>query len=628
MKPLVYVLLILWLAAAAGVIAQQSLTPSYNSFTGGQVTPHLEGRTDFPKYMESQRITQNFLPLTEGPIRKRPGTTLGGAWDQIPGEPQTMTYFSQNGSILGVPLVGSTLQRLSGEAVDLSGGLVGFTMVGHPFAAGQTIKFYGVSVNYSGTFTLHANTSVNQLVFTSSFYAEDFDLISPGATAFRFNSLPSGLGRSTQDSNGNIYYGFTSVNYAPKSPAPAAWSDASVSYVIGDYVTFAGAHYKCVVNHTSNASKACAGGGQPNLNYINALCPNGEWLRLASWIAKVDVAGAVDYDFFDTENQTIGANGGELCSLDVQGDYMYVTSTNRRVHKFSMATGATEWDTGVVSGVANYDADTDSNGNTFTTNIGPGTTLVGFSAGHVNQVDIDGNLTEVSIHGTNAIWIDETIAYEGQTGILLSGQRADSEPTLATCKNIWIRALNNLSTGTEIALGPVTGSGPYTSAQVEFNNIKTYNGFIYVLLEGVADGTIYKLDTSLTPLDTLVVADASGFYFDLDDNLVVLRQDSGGSYDECLLMYDPSDFSPKSSVTFPTGTEFLKLWADQSQFGGEVHLYPASAAPTSQPAAEQPDAARLIPFVFSTDDSYILAFDAESLGFLRTNSGVSGRIQE
>jgi hypothetical protein len=41
-----------------------------------------------------------------------------------------------------------------------------------------------------------------------------------------------------------------------------------------------------------------------------------------------------------------------------------------------------------------------------------------------------------------------------------------------------------------------------------------------------------------------------------------------------------------------------------------------------------PDAARLIPFVFSTDDSYILAFDAESLGFLRTSNGISGRVQE
>ena len=55
-----------------------SLTPPFNSFTGGQVTQHMEGRIDYPKYSQSMREMQNFFPLKEGPATKRPGTVLAG----------------------------------------------------------------------------------------------------------------------------------------------------------------------------------------------------------------------------------------------------------------------------------------------------------------------------------------------------------------------------------------------------------------------------------------------------------------------------------------------------------------------------------------------------------------------
>jgi hypothetical protein len=60
----------------------------------------------------------------------------------------------------------------------------------------------------------------------------------------------------------------------------------------------------------------------------------------------------------------------------------------------------------------------------------------------------------------------------------------------------------------------------------------------------------------------------------------------------------------------------------------DIWYMPADYSCSNTASGYTPDAARLIPFVFSTDDSYILAFDAESLGFLRTDSGVSGRVQQ
>ena len=58
--------------------AEDTLTPPFNSFTGGQVTQHMEGRTDYPKYSQSMRESQNFTILKEGPVTKRPGTVFTG----------------------------------------------------------------------------------------------------------------------------------------------------------------------------------------------------------------------------------------------------------------------------------------------------------------------------------------------------------------------------------------------------------------------------------------------------------------------------------------------------------------------------------------------------------------------
>ena len=68
--------IIIFVLMVGSLFAQDSLTPPYNSFTGGQVTQHMEGRTDYPKYSQSMRELQNFTILKEGPATKRPGTVF------------------------------------------------------------------------------------------------------------------------------------------------------------------------------------------------------------------------------------------------------------------------------------------------------------------------------------------------------------------------------------------------------------------------------------------------------------------------------------------------------------------------------------------------------------------------
>ena len=50
------------------------VSPSITSFNAGQVSPLLEGRSDFQQYNASSRTIENMLVATQGPVFRRPGT--------------------------------------------------------------------------------------------------------------------------------------------------------------------------------------------------------------------------------------------------------------------------------------------------------------------------------------------------------------------------------------------------------------------------------------------------------------------------------------------------------------------------------------------------------------------------
>lgn len=50
------------------------VSPLTPSFGAGELSPWLEGRSDFEAYPKGLRICENFMPLVQGPATKRPGT--------------------------------------------------------------------------------------------------------------------------------------------------------------------------------------------------------------------------------------------------------------------------------------------------------------------------------------------------------------------------------------------------------------------------------------------------------------------------------------------------------------------------------------------------------------------------
>ena len=51
-----------------------SVKPAKMQFNGGELSPWLRGRTDIAKFSETAKLCRNFIPLTEGSLKRRGGT--------------------------------------------------------------------------------------------------------------------------------------------------------------------------------------------------------------------------------------------------------------------------------------------------------------------------------------------------------------------------------------------------------------------------------------------------------------------------------------------------------------------------------------------------------------------------
>lgn len=64
------------------------------NFNGGELSPFLDGRIDFPKYLTGCKEMTNFLPTVYGPMTKRPGTRFV---EDLDGEAQLFPFeFSES----------------------------------------------------------------------------------------------------------------------------------------------------------------------------------------------------------------------------------------------------------------------------------------------------------------------------------------------------------------------------------------------------------------------------------------------------------------------------------------------------------------------------------------------------
>ncbi len=161
-------------------------SPSITSYNTGQITPLLEGRSDFQKYNSASRTLENVFVYAEGPVTRRPGTRY---ITQVPGEiigfePPDANY---NWMVV-IPEWGNASARTNLKIIygyngvhvsvadinNIGGDLWGIPTVGHPFVSGQQIEIVGSSAAIDDFYTLQAQTTANELVISDN---EDFSSI-------------------------------------------------------------------------------------------------------------------------------------------------------------------------------------------------------------------------------------------------------------------------------------------------------------------------------------------------------------------------------------------------------------------------------------------------------------------
>jgi hypothetical protein len=451
-------------------------------------------------------------------------TGSGGDWEWEFGgyyPDWIMTYFSSATTIEGLPLVGQRMLYLSGTAEDINSvgvgatGLIGITMNGHPFSAGQPIVFHGTGGTYDGTiYTLDAATTANQLVFEGVYLVADFDAMSPSPTAVLQITFATGLGRTVQESSGNMYFGCNSI-----------------------------------VNGTQ--------------------------------LFKISQLGAVDYDFFSVTVDDPWRNDTVTDVMIFNDQFIYVVITGAWLYKFDLATGELIYRTHDASNSGGLQSSVDDVGDVYMMGIGPDFPEAWGATKNASRFDGSTGLRSsqlVKSHGTTGCYFSTELVHDGDTGFFLGGgswgyfgSKEDAE------EKIWNLNLNTRD-GSKYAtklLGELTGGPPvWQTESVEFDDIKTYGGFIYALTS--TPGIIYKLDTNLNIVSQSdVIDDIKAFYFDPNNNLVVIRQ-QGSTYLNPILFYTP-DFVYQGEIALPW--YFLHSWND-GFLRGRHHFYANTENPT------------------------------------------------
>ena len=60
-----------------------SIKPVQNQFNGGEISPYMDGRFDLPAYQYSVALMQNFIPISEGCVKRRGGSHFVASAKQV-----------------------------------------------------------------------------------------------------------------------------------------------------------------------------------------------------------------------------------------------------------------------------------------------------------------------------------------------------------------------------------------------------------------------------------------------------------------------------------------------------------------------------------------------------------------
>ena len=102
--------------------------PSFSSFTAGEISPRLEGRTDLEKYSQGLSDLTNMVVMPHGGVTRRPGTEFLGQCASssskvrlIPFQFKTSDTYILEFSHLKMRVYRNGLQVLSSTSIPITG---------------------------------------------------------------------------------------------------------------------------------------------------------------------------------------------------------------------------------------------------------------------------------------------------------------------------------------------------------------------------------------------------------------------------------------------------------------------------------------------------------------------------
>jgi len=419
----------------------------------------------------------------------------------------TMSYISENGAIWGIPLGDRAM--LSGpdanDVNDVGGGIVGIPYTAHPFSSGDVIRIAG-STNYTGTHTLTAGTSANELQFSDTYTPETFD---GTEQIYEYINVSAGYGRFIVDANYVMYYGHSKT------------------------------------------------GSNPNVTYVTRLEPNG--VTTADYDFLTTSSETMYQDGFT------GDCRGLAVSTDANDLFMWLNKDGATdhgyMHRWNLATGDLKWESSPVVGVTSwpgYDMCIDDANNAYAPGTN-GSEIIQFAAA-------DGAATELALRNGHASITNAAGAYcveydSAQDKLVVAGyQQIATGFAYTDFFNVVVMDTDGTNQVEILAGNWWDDTGVRYTSVVKSGCLAIDSPYIYVLADvNGTTPTIYKYDFAGN-LQASVAGPtyAVGLDFNAWGDLIVINQDWVNYQDEIFWYYD-TDLNYLTKIT-GSYNELLRSW--------------------------------------------------------------------
>lgn len=238
-------------------------SPIISSLNAGEFSPLLGGRVDFEKYPKSLKLCENFIPLVQGPITRRPGTKFVAPVKAAANRSalvrfefsttqayilefgdQYMRVFKDEGQVTGTAQNITGITRANPGVVTYSGadtyangdpvyisGVVGMTEVNGRWFTVANVNTGANTFELSGV-----NTSGYTAYSSGGTVAEVYEISTPYTQANLFDS--NGALRLKFAQSADVLY-IAHPSYAPRKltrTGHTSWTLSAISFVDGPYL--------------------------------------------------------------------------------------------------------------------------------------------------------------------------------------------------------------------------------------------------------------------------------------------------------------------------------------------------------------------------------------------------------